>query len=57
MQKVYAFEPDKEIADALAIGLCANNCFNVKSINCGLGSKEEKAKLYELNGNSYNSTF
>ena len=43
-KEVYAFESDKGVFERLNVGLCLNNCFNIKTHNVTLSSESTEAK-------------
>jgi len=54
--KVYAFEPQKPIYEAMVQTLKLNNCINVETFNIALGSKNSSIKIPSLDY-SENSNF
>ena len=47
--KVISIEPSKKTFETLSYNLSLNNAKNVTALNIGLGEKEKKEKLYQVN--------
>ena len=55
-KEVYAFEAQKSTFDCLNIGICNNNCYNIKAENVALGSMEGVATLHHVSEDGGGST-